>query len=94
MGRILVVEDDPAIQQALKCLFVAEGFAVEIQSDGEEALDSFHAAAPSAIVLDLRIAKLSGKDLCREIKTEVPSVPIIILRTAVTKPFSPRRGFA
>jgi CheY-like chemotaxis protein len=34
MGRILVVEDDPVIQKALMRLFVGEGFAVEIQSDG------------------------------------------------------------
>jgi DNA-binding response OmpR family regulator len=38
-----VVEDDPAVQRALKRLFVAEGFAVETQSDGEGALNSFHA---------------------------------------------------
>jgi DNA-binding response OmpR family regulator len=94
MGRILVVEDDPVIQKALMRLFVGEGFAVEIQSDGEGALDSCRAAAPSAIVLDLRVPKLSRKDLCQEIKTEVLSVPIIILRAALNKPFSPRELLA
>ncbi|HEY6339357.1 MAG TPA: response regulator transcription factor [Candidatus Sulfotelmatobacter sp.] len=79
MDRILIMEDDPAAQKALNRLFVAEGFSVEIQPDGERALDSFHAAVPSVIVLDLRVPKLFGKDLCREIKAEVPSVPIIVV---------------
>ncbi len=79
VGRILVVEDDPAVQRALKRLFAGAGFAVEIQADGEAALDSFHGAAPSAILLDLSLPKLSGKDLCRRVKAEKPSVPIIVV---------------
>jgi DNA-binding response OmpR family regulator len=82
MGRILVVEDDPAVQRALKRLFVAEGFAVETQSDGEAALNSFHAAVPSAIILDLNLPKISGRDLCRQIKAEAPSVPVIVVSGA------------
>jgi DNA-binding response OmpR family regulator len=82
MGRILVVEDDPAVQRALKRLFVAEGFAVETQSDGEGALNSFHAAVPSAIILDLNLPKISGRDLCRKIKAEAPSVPVIVVSGA------------
>src|ERR1700693_1582246 len=82
MGRILVVEDDPAVQRALKRLFVAEGFAVETQSDGEGALNSFHAAVPSAIILDLNLPKISGRDLCRQIKAEAPSVPVIVVSGA------------
>ncbi len=82
MDRILVVESDPAVQKVLKRLFVTEGFAVEIQSDGEAALESFHAASPSAIISELRLAKLSGRDLCREIKAEEPSVPVIVLSTS------------
>jgi DNA-binding response OmpR family regulator len=82
MGRILVVEDDPAVQKALKRLFVAEGFTVETQSDGQGALDSFHAALPSAIILDLNLPKISGKDLCRQIRAEAPSLPIIVVSAA------------
>ena len=40
-GRILVVEDDPAVQRALRRLFETEGYLVETQSDGRAALDSF-----------------------------------------------------
>ena len=77
-----MVEDDPAVQRALKRLFVAEGFAVETQSDGEGALNSFHAAVPSAIILDLNLPKISGRDLCRQIKAEAPSVPVIVVSGA------------
>src|SRR5881409_4470507 len=53
MERILVVEDDRAVQKALKRLFESEGFAVEISADGKSALDAFRATGPAAIVLDL-----------------------------------------
>jgi two-component system alkaline phosphatase synthesis response regulator PhoP len=78
-GRILVVDDDPSVQRILKRLFEAEGLAVDIYSDGEAGLDSFHADTPSAAILDLNLPKLSGRHLCREMKTRAPSIPIIVL---------------
>jgi DNA-binding response OmpR family regulator len=78
-GRILVVEDDPAVQKALRRLFETEGFAVEVRGDGMSALESFQNSAPTAIVLDLRLPKLSGGDLCKEIKAQAPTLPIIVL---------------
>jgi DNA-binding response OmpR family regulator len=68
MGRILVVEDDPAVQKALKRLFESEGYTVEVQANGKSALESFQAAPPAVMILDLRLPKLSGSDLCKEIK--------------------------
>src|SRR3979411_1323587 len=82
IGRILGVEDDPAVQKALKRLFETEGFTVEVQSNGQSALESFHSAAPLAIILDLRLPKLSGRDLCKEIKAQAPALPIIVLSAA------------
>ena len=79
INRILVVEDDPSVQKTLKRLLEAEGFAVEGQLDGQAGLDSFHAAAPSATILDLRLPKLSGQDLCQKMKATAPSIPLIIL---------------
>jgi len=77
--RILVVEDDHAVQKALKRLFEAERFSVEISPDGKSALEAFRRVAPSAIVLDLRLPFMSGRDVCREIKRQSPTVPIIVL---------------
>src|ERR1700692_4816085 len=81
-SRILVVEDDPAVQKALRRLFETEGYAVETQSDGRSALDSSQAAAPAAIVLDLRLPKVSGRDVCKEIKSLAPTLPIVVLSAA------------
>jgi DNA-binding response OmpR family regulator len=82
MERILVVEDDRAVQKALKRLFEAEGFSVEISADGKSALEAFRTAPPAAIVLDLRLPAMSGRDVCREIKQQTPSLPIIVLSAA------------
>jgi len=80
--RILVVEDDHAVQKALKHLFQTEGFEIEITGDGKSALEAFRRATPSAIVLDLRLPVMSGRDVCREIKQQAPSLPIIVLSAA------------
>jgi DNA-binding response OmpR family regulator len=70
------------VQKALKRLFETEGFAVDIRGDGKSAIEAFRASAPSAIVLDLRLPAMSGRDVCREIKQQVPGVPVIILSAA------------
>src|SRR2546428_6777906 len=82
MERILIVEDDRAVQKALKRLFEAEGFAVEISADGKSAVEAFRSATPAAIVLDLRLPAMSGRDVCREIKQQAPALPIVVLSAA------------
>lgn len=82
MERILVVEDDRAVQKALKRLFESEGFAVQISADGKSALEAFRVTTPAAIVLDLRLPAMSGRDVCREIKQQAPAVPVIVLSAA------------
>src|ERR1700690_227785 len=77
--RILVIEDDRAVQKALKRLFEAEGFAVDIAGNGAEGLEMFRAAPPSVLVLDLSLPGTPGQDVCREISQAAPSVPIVIL---------------
>jgi DNA-binding response OmpR family regulator len=82
MERILVVEDDRAVQKALKRLFEAEGFAVEISGDGKSALEAYRAATPAAVVLDLRLPAMSGRDVCRALKEQAPALPVIVLSAA------------
>lgn len=79
LGRVLVVEDDPSVQKALRRLFETEGYTVEVQGNGQSALESFHAAPPAIIILDLRLPKLSGSDLCKEVKAQAPTLPIVVL---------------
>jgi DNA-binding response OmpR family regulator len=77
--RILVVEDDHAVQKALRRLFEAEGYAVQVAPDGNAAVESFKTTVPSAVVLDLRLPGLGGREVCREFKQHSPAVPIIVL---------------
>ena len=77
--RILVIEDDRAVQKALKRLFEGEGFAVDVAGNGAAGLDMFRAAMPSVLVLDLSLPGTPGQDVCREISQAAPSLPIIIL---------------
>ncbi len=77
--RILVVEDDPAVQRALRRLFESEDFLVEITADGKSGLEACRSSAPAAVVLDLRLPGIPGNDVCREIKRQAPSLPVIVL---------------
>jgi DNA-binding response OmpR family regulator len=79
LERILVIEDDRAVQKALKRLFEGEGFVVDIAGNGASGLEMFRAAAPSVLVLDLSLPGTPGQDVCREISQAAPSLPIIIL---------------
>ena len=79
METILIVEDDQSTQKALKHLFESEGYAVKISGDGKSALEAFRTAAPTAIILDLRLPVVSGKDVCREIRQQSSTQPIIVL---------------
>jgi DNA-binding response OmpR family regulator len=82
MERILVVEDDRAVQKALKRLFEAEGFLVEICADGKGAVEAFQAFRPSAVILDLRLPGVSGRDICHELKKRAPITPVLVLSAA------------
>jgi DNA-binding response OmpR family regulator len=77
--RVLIIEDDHAVQKALRRLFESEGYAVDIAADGIDGLKLFRANSPSALVLDLRLPGKSGQDICREIKASVPAFPIVVL---------------
>src|SRR5579884_1861279 len=79
MEKILVVEDDPKVQRALQRLFVPEGYSVEVAGDGAAGLAAFRTETPSAVVLDLRLPGMSGRDVCREFRQLAPAVPIIML---------------
>jgi len=58
---ILVIEDDRAVQRALKRLFEAEDFGVHISESGNAGLDAFRSVRPSLVVLDLRLPGLHGR---------------------------------
>jgi two-component system, OmpR family, alkaline phosphatase synthesis response regulator PhoP len=79
MERILIIEDDSAVRRALKRLFEAEGYDVDLAGDGPAGLELFRKVPPSVLVLDLRLPGRSGEEVCREIKQLAPNVPLIVL---------------
>jgi DNA-binding response OmpR family regulator len=79
METVLIIEDSRPMQRTLKRLFEADSLGVRMASDGVEGLESFRSEPPNVVVLDLKLPGLSGKELCRSFKTEMPSVPIVVL---------------
>src|ERR1700682_6668432 len=79
MDRVLVIEDSRAMQRTLQRLFESDSLEVQIASDGVAGLEIFRTQRPSVVVLDLKLPRLSGKELCRTFKTQMPSVPIVSL---------------
>jgi DNA-binding response OmpR family regulator len=82
MERIVVIEDDPSVQRALKRLLEPEGFCVEVAGDGPSGVAALQTSAATAVILDLRLPGVPGKDVCQEIKQRFPSLPVIILSAA------------
>src|SRR4051794_23554348 len=79
MDSVLVIEDSRAMQKAIQRIFAAESFEVEAASDGVSGLKLFQEKMPTAVILDLKLPGMSGRDLCREFKTASPTTPIIVV---------------
>ncbi|HEY1510462.1 MAG TPA: response regulator transcription factor [Solirubrobacteraceae bacterium] len=83
-GRILIVEDDAALQYAISRVLEKDGFAVDVVGDGEAGIDAARTIAYDVVVLDWMLPKLSGIDVCRTLRAESP-VPIIMLTAKETE---------
>lgn len=78
VSKILIVEDEESFLDALRVGLAREGFAIDVARDGQEALERFQVAKPDLILLDVMLPKISGIDVCREIRT-MSTVPIIMV---------------
>ena len=104
--KILIVDDEPKIVEAVAAYLENSGYAVLTAYDGKEAMQVFEKNKPDLLVLDLMLPFMSGEDVCREIR-KTSRIPIIMLTAKmeeddkiyafqigaddyVTKPFSPR----
>ena len=77
--RILIVEDEPAMVAGLRDNFEYEGYDVISAADGVAGLDRALADDPDLVVLDVMMPRMSGLDVCKQLKTKRPSLPIIML---------------
>lgn len=110
MSKVLIVEDDLNLLEALKYNLLKEGHEVVISTDGVQALETARKEKPDLILLDIMLPKMSGFEVCRILRKEM-SVPIIMLTARddevdkvvgldlgaddyVTKPFSIRELLA
>ncbi len=78
MSRVLIVEDEPAVRDALDYSLRGEGFDVDAASDGEAGLRAAQAGEYDVVILDLMLPKMSGTEVCRRLRSE-SAVPIIML---------------
>lgn len=89
MGRekILIVDDDSDMVEALKIILEAGGYSVITASDGEEGLRRIRGEKPDLIILDLILPKESGDVVCRRIKEDkdFAKIPVIILTAMAEK---------
>jgi DNA-binding response OmpR family regulator len=105
-ARILVVEDEAPIADAVAARLRSEGFAVEIAPDGTRGIEACERLRPDLVVLDLMLPGVDGLEVCRRIQKDSP-VPVLMLTARdsetdtvvglevgaddyMTKPFSPR----
>ena len=110
MTKILVVEDEASLSEAISFLLSKEGFEVTIAETGLAAIEKFDRDGADLILLDLMLPGLSGTEVCRQIRAK-SSVPIIMLTAKdseidkvvglelgaddyVTKPYSSRELIA
>ena len=75
---VLVVEDEDSFVDALTLGLTREGFTVSVARDGAEALDMFDDLQPDLVLLDVMLPRVSGLDVCRELRSR-SSVPIIMV---------------
>jgi two-component system, OmpR family, response regulator RegX3 len=78
LSRILIVDDEPALADAVGYALRTEGFETHAVGDGEEALDAAVNGPYDVVVLDLNLPGLSGVEVCRRLRAQ-SSVPIIML---------------
>jgi len=79
MKRILVVEDDGGIAFGLKVDFESEGYAVDIESDGQHALDRAARQSFDLLLLDVMLPGKDGFEICRSLRRQGVRTPIIML---------------
>ncbi len=83
-GRVLVVDDEPMVRETLGQVLADEGYVVDLAVDGESALERVHAARPDAILLDLMMPGMNGRQFLQALRDEpaYAEVPVLIM-TAV-----------
>ena len=79
MPKILIVEDEPGMVAGLRDNFEFEGYQVLSAMDGVAGLERALADTPDLVILDVMMPRMSGLDVCKQLKSKRPAIPIIML---------------
>src|SRR5205809_3840362 len=79
MARILIVEDEPNMVAGLRDNFEFEGYQVITSPDGLAGLERALSETPDLVLLDVMMPRMSGLDVCKQLKSKRPSIPVIML---------------
>ena len=79
MAKILIVEDEPNMVSGLRDNFEFEGYEVITAGDGISGLERALRESPDLVLLDVMMPRMSGLDVCKQLKAKRPSVPVIML---------------
>jgi two-component system response regulator MprA len=77
--RILVVDDDRAVREALRRALTLAGYEAQVVADGEQALEHIAQSVPDAVVLDVGLPGIDGLEVCRQVRRLGNRVPILML---------------
>ena len=78
-GRVLLVEDEPALARGLSDTLRAQGFDVHVVKDGQRGLDAAISMRPDLILLDVMLPRMNGFEVCRTVRKQGLDVPIVML---------------
>ena len=85
-GKILLVDDDPGLLRLLSIRLRAEGFDVEAVNSAHKALGSLSSFGPDLVITDLRMDKMDGIELLKELQTRSPGLRVVIITAHGTIP--------
>ena len=78
-GRVLLIEDEPALARGVSDLLKARGFDVEIAADGQQGLDAALSGRADLLLLDVMLPRVNGYEICRAVRSHGLDVPILML---------------
>ena len=79
MARILVIDDDSALLDALAMAFEDQGYEVHTAADGRQGLDMRRTCSPDLIISDVNMPRMDGFSLCRALRSADDGIPLILL---------------